>query len=235
VFNTVLFDLDGTLLYMDQEEFLKEYYGMIVNKFIDYPKNCIFEATKAGVKKMINNDGQKTNEDVFWEEFNSLVPITKEIEERFLDLYENDFPKLQKYTEVNPLARSTMDILQAKGYDIAILTNPLFPKVATNQRLAWAGFDAQEFQRVTTFDNSKYAKPNILYYQESLDILGVNPEECIMVGNDVQEDLSIRELGVKTFLVEDNLINKYDLEIVTEYRGQFVDFKKFVEELPERK
>jgi hypothetical protein len=56
-----------------------------------------------------------------------------------------------------------------------------------------------------------------------------------MVGNDVHEDLCIREIGVKTFLVEDNIINKNDLEIIADYRGQFANFKKFVEELPERK
>jgi FMN phosphatase YigB (HAD superfamily) len=235
VFNTVLFDLDGTLIYMDQDEFLKEYYGMIMNKFPDYPDNIILKATEAGVMKMIYNDGTKTNEEVFWEKFNSVVPLTKEIEDRFNDLYENDFPKLQKYTKINPLARETVKILQEKGYDIAILTNPLFPKVATYQRLAWAGLKADEFKIVTTFDNSKYAKPNILYYQDSLENIGANPKEAIMVGNDVQEDLCIRELGVKTFLVEDNIINNKDLEIITDYRGQFADFKKFVEELPERK
>lgn len=64
----ILFDLDGTLLPMDQEIFVKTYFGLIAQKLAPYgyqPKELI-EAVWAGTKAMVKNDGRKTNEEVFW-------------------------------------------------------------------------------------------------------------------------------------------------------------------------
>ena len=50
----------------------------------------------------------------------------------------------------------------------------------------------------------------------------LNPKECLMVGNDVQEDLTIRSLGVKTYLLTDTLENKKNIpleEAEAEYKG----------------
>lgn len=65
--NTVLFDLDGTLLPMDQEAFIRLYFGALTQKFAPHgfePEKLI-QGLWAGMKAMQENDGSKTNEDVF--------------------------------------------------------------------------------------------------------------------------------------------------------------------------
>ena len=63
------------------------------------------------------------------------------------------------------------------------------------------------------------SKPNIEYFRQILTKFNLNPEECLMIGNDVEEDLIIRRLGVKTFLVTDTMENKKGLPVETDYQG----------------
>ena len=75
-------------------------------------------------------------------------------------------------------------------------------------RIKWAGLDAEDFELITTYEDNCYCKPNVDYYRTILEQFHLRPEECLMVGNDVEEDLAIRKLGVKTFLVTDTKENK---------------------------
>ena len=53
-----------------------------------------------------------------------------------------------------------------------------------------------------------------------------------MVGNDVEEDLAIRALGVQTFLLTDTMENKKNISYETEYSGSMSDLLAFVSALP---
>ena len=55
-------------------------------------------------------------------------------------------------------------------------------------RIRWAGIDAEDFEVITTYETYHYCKPNPKYFQEVMEEFGLNPKECLMVGNDVQED-----------------------------------------------
>lgn len=229
--DTILFDLDGTLLWMDLDEFVSNYFGLIAKCFADYNPD-VLKATQAGVNAMIKNNGSKTNEQLFWEVFNRIASIDEEINNRFDRLYRDEFDKLKAYTSVNPDATKAIAVLKAKGYQLAICTNPLYPRVATYLRIAWAGLNPNDYSLITTFENSRFSKPNPLYYQEVLHTLNKSPKQCLMVGNDVIEDLAIKKLGVKTYLAIDNLINAHNLDFDTDYQGKFKEFYDFVLELP---
>ena len=59
----VLFDLDGTLLPMEQEKFVKSYFGSLAKKLAPYgfePEKLI-ESIWAGMKAMVTNNTDKTN------------------------------------------------------------------------------------------------------------------------------------------------------------------------------
>ena len=65
----VLFDLDGTLLPMDQDEFIKSYFSHLVMKFVPlgYDKDKLIKSVFNGTMAMVQNDGKMSNEDVFWD------------------------------------------------------------------------------------------------------------------------------------------------------------------------
>ena len=49
-----------------------------------------------------------------------------------------------------------------------------------------------------------------------------------MVGNDVDEDLVISKLGVKTYLITNIMENKKNLPITADYTGTLEDFYSFI-------
>lgn len=75
---------------------------------------------------------------------------------------------------------------------------------------------------------------NIEYFRTVLDELSLDPAECLMVGNDVEEDLVVCDLGVKTYLVTDTMENRKGLPIRTDYMGSLKELVDFVRTIPER-
>ncbi|MFW6007472.1 MAG: hypothetical protein ACOCQ5_05725, partial [Halanaerobiales bacterium] len=52
--------------------------------------------------------------------------------------------------------------------------------------------------------------------------------KCIMIGNDVQEDLAAKRAGIKTYLVEDYIIESEEEEpIIPDWRGNLAELIKY--------
>ena len=119
--------------------------------------------------------------------------------------------------------------MKAKGKGVVLATNPLFPSVATRNRASWAGLDISDFLLYTTYENSCYCKPNPKYYIEICEKLKLDPTECLMVGNDVTEDMVAETLGMKVFLLTDCIINKKNKDISAYPHGGFKELKQFIE------
>lgn len=63
----ILFDLDGTLLPMDQDHYLSMYFKHLAAYMTrrGYELRAFIDNLIAGTYKMLKNDGSKTNEEVF--------------------------------------------------------------------------------------------------------------------------------------------------------------------------
>lgn len=222
--NTILFDLDGTLLPMDQEKFVNGYFKMLAAKLAPYgyePQQLI-NAILAGIEAMIKNDGSQLNEDAFWKRFVEIygdkVLADKPV---FEDFYKNEFQDARSFCGFNPKAAETVRLLKDKGYRVVLATNPLFPSIATESRIRWAGLEPSEFDLYTTYENTSYCKPNLDYYRDILKRINCRPEECLMVGNDVGEDMVVEALGMQAFLLTDCLINTQKKDITAYLHGSF--------------
>lgn len=101
----------------------------------------------------------------------------------------------------------------------------------THERIRWAGLDPQIFDYITTFDNSSYCKPNPAYYRELLAKLDFKAEECLMVGNDVTEDMVAETLDMHTFLLTDCLINRENKDINRWNNGSYPELLNYIREL----
>ena len=142
---------------------------------------------------------------------------------------------MEKAVKTEDTIPKSIDILKEKGYELVIATNPLFPFEAVKARVEWANLDIDDFKFVTSIETSSFAKPNINYYKEILDEIKKDPDECFMVGNDVLEDLVIRELGIKTFLINNHILNRHNLDYISDFEGDYNDYLKFVKSLPDIK
>jgi len=233
--NTVLFDLDGTMLPMEQEDFINGYMGAITKKFapMGYAPKALMKAIWTGTEAMVKNDGTMTNEERFWQVFASI--LGNDIIEKkpdFNEFYKNEFKNVGKIFTPNPLAQKCVDILKEKGYTVAAATNPLFPLTATLARMEWAQIKPESFALITSYETSCFCKPNLNYYREVLDKLGKKTKECLMVGNDVAEDMCTDELGMDTFLLVDHLINKEKKDISIFRNGNYAGLYDYLKHLP---
>jgi FMN phosphatase YigB (HAD superfamily) len=234
--NTFIFDLDGTLLPMqNQELFLDTYFKALALKMAPYGLDAkeLIKAVWAGTKAMITNDGAKTNEKRFWETFSGILgEEVLKLEPVFENFYLNEFIATKNTTTVNPLAKECIRLLKEKGYLLVLATNPVFPKVATQARIKWAGLNPEDFELITTYENSSYCKPNLDYYKAILTMIGKQPKECIMVGNDVKEDMGVIKLGIDAFLLKDCLINSEEADIESLTQGSFDELLEMIKRLP---
>ena len=230
----ILFDLDGTLLPMDQNVFVQDYFSRLARHIapIGYPPETLFQNLWKGVGAMVMNDGSVKNEVVFWKVFEQIYgeKVYNDVAV-FEEFYRTDFQNTAKVCGYDPKAKESVEKIKAMGYKAVLATNPIFPAVATESRMRWAGFEPGDFDYYTTYENSHYGKPNLKYYEEVLKNIGAKPEECVMVGNDVAEDMVAAKLGMKVFLLTDCIINKYDEDIEKYPHGGFDEMVKFIESL----
>ncbi|HOP73435.1 MAG TPA: HAD family hydrolase [Bacillota bacterium] len=234
--DTVLFDLDGTLLPLDLDSFSNIYFKEMGYAFQDLiDPETLVKYIWAATRSMIQNTEPKTNEQTFMEHFGQLVgeDLLPVYQERFNQFYDEGFINAQKTVSQSPYILDSINILKAKGYTLVIATNPLFPKKAIDHRIRWAGLSPEDFSYITSYERNHYCKPQLLFYQEILTHINKEPSQCLMVGNDVQEDLIAGKLGIKTFLITDHLIHRNTCEIRSDYQGNYEAFHSFVKSLPQ--
>lgn len=231
---TILFDLDGTLLPMDQDIFAKAYVkGLTVAaEPAGYSPMILGTAIMAGTAAMVKNNGERTNEEVFWNTLEKTYGESVQNDIHLFDeFYATDFQKIKEVCGFTPKAAELITHIKEKGYRVALATNPLFPAVATESRIRWAVLQPEDFETYTTYETSRYCKPNLYYYKEVLNQLQIAPEECLMVGNDVAEDMIAEQLGMKVFLLTDCIINKHNADISHYPHGSFDELKTFIDDL----
>lgn len=228
----ILFDLDGTLLPMDQDEFAEAYFGGLCRKLAPYgyEPQKLTDSIWKGTAAMVKNGGEVLNEQAFWrvmtdiygEEILKLIPV-------FENFYLNEFDSVKQVCGFNPKAKATVDMLKAAGFRLILATNPIFPAVATRKRAEWAGISVDDFELFTTYENSKRCKPDTGYYKDILALCGLKAEECLMVGNDAYEDMVAGDIGLKVFLLTDCLINKKGRDLSPYPAGNFDALIEFIE------
>ncbi len=233
-YKAILFDLDGTLLPMDNDEFTKGYFGLLYKTVapLGYEKDKFVNAMWKGVAAMVTNKTDKLNRERFWEIFPELIgdENARSHEPYFDSFYTGEFEKAVAFTKPTELARKAVMLAREKADKVVLATNPFFPPIAVQTRMRWAGLAFDDFDHVTHYSNSRRCKPNPEYFSEVAGAIGVAPSDCLMIGNNAQEDIeAAKAVGMDTFLITDCLIsNGYIPETP---KGTFEDLIKFLTEL----
>lgn len=232
--DTILFDLDGTLLPLDMDNFMKAYFSTLAKKTapLGYEPKSLIKGIWAGTEAMVRNDGSKTNEEAFWARFAEIFgeKVYSHMS-TFDDYYENEFDSVINACEPTDRSAKIIKKLKERGFCVVLATNPIFPSLATKKRAKWAGLDLDDFALVTTYDNSGFCKPNPKYYEMILEKIGKRADQCLMVGNDATEDVAAKYAGIEVFLLTDHLINKENIDINEYENGGFDALEKYLDAL----
>ncbi|MGF7001632.1 FMN phosphatase YigB (HAD superfamily) [Lachnospiraceae bacterium PFB1-21] len=233
--NTILFDLDGTLLPFDQGDFITSYFSKLTSH-LAREKACDQEMlTKviwAGTKAIVENDGSMSNRERFFQTFVELTGWDiSEWEALFLGFYQGEFDQVKEVLGKSYGQPQMLQDLRYRGFSLVLATAPLFPEAAVSTRLSWIGLGIDDFDYVTTYENSTYCKPSTAYYREVLEKIGKRPEDCLMIGNNIREDMVAEALGIKTFLVNEYLENPEKADPSVYQNGNFEELKIFLQNL----
>ena len=231
----VLFDLDGTLLPMDQTVFMNDYFGRLYRRLapLGYTPEVFLSAMKAGIAAMVKNNGSRTGEEAYWDAYVAVSGTDLDKEMPVLEaFYETEFDKVADVCGYTPKAAKLVHSLKARGIRVILATNPLFPRIATEKRIRWAGLEPEDFEFFTTFEDIGFCKPNPAYYKEVLRRAELDAADCLMVGNDVAEDMMAGgAAGLRGFLLTDCLINTPAADIKQYPHGSFEELSTHIDSL----
>lgn len=207
---TVLTDLDGTLIPFEQEDFIKLYFSYLSKALapLGYEPKEVVNAVWRGMDAMVRNDGSRTNCEAFWQTFRWLTPGKPDAKPVCDSFYTGDFDKVRACLKYAPDRAPLIKRLKAAELRVVLATNPVFPPDGVKTRMKWVGLSEDDFELITTYDNSTCCKPNPAYFAEILAKLGVEPQNAMMIGNSVPEDIKAAQAaGMQAFLVPEFLEN----------------------------
>lgn len=205
--SALLCDLDNTLLANDMQRFLRAYLALLGAHLAQFaePERMV-AALMAGTQAMLANENpehtlRQTFDGIFYP---SLALDRQELDAHLQDFYLRRFPELRAHTQPVAMAPETVHLAFEHKWKVAVVTNPLFPRTAIEQRLDWAGLAPSHnpFDLITSYEEARFAKPHPEYFAEALAHLGCRPEEALVVGDDLEMDIRpSQRLGLRTYWV----------------------------------
>ena len=215
----ILLDLDNTLVLFDETAFYLRYMERIMPYFADIvPQETFRDRLLRGIRGLAQNDGSRPNShhfmDIFCENLDGSRAV---IWDRFMAFYTTEYDQIPVAVELPAGLMSIIDQLDAWQLRLVVATNPLFPKIAQEKRMAWAGLEPARFELLTHLENMSFVKPRAGYYHQICDRIGLPPHQCLMVGNDAVNDMVAGTVGMKTYLTTE--AGKIDYGAVTKGRN----------------
>jgi len=203
----ILFDLDGTLLDIDIDNFVSRYFSKLSDVIEglgqdEHANQKVLSAIHRATSIMMKSSDGKTNKEVFTRAFNEYSGIDlDDIWPVFEQFYAHDFSQLAD--GAGPVAGASEALAVAREYDLklAIATNPIFPLSAVLRRMEWADICPSRVDVITSFENMTTCKPHPNYYRQTAEMLGILPKDCLMVGDDDRLDLPAANVGMSTYYV----------------------------------
>ena len=211
-YKAILFDMDGTLVPMDNDVFTKGYFKELAKKLapLGLAPDALIAAVWTGTKAMVKNDGTQPNVEVFWDTFAKVTgKDVSEFRAQSDAFYVHEFMAAKAYTQENPLAKEAVRLAHLAAEKVVCASNPLFPLTGQQSRMSWVGLAPEDFDLITSYESDSFCKPNPKYFLSICERLGVSPAECLLIGNDEEEDMhAASSVGMDCYLVTDCVIRR---------------------------
>ena len=227
----VFFDLDGTLLQVEMKSFIPTYVRTLAESFSEFapPERFATIVGAAAYALLKKDDEGTTNQQLFLRALNYHLDIPTDLfDSRLAHFCDHGLPRLAPLIRPLPLARRILGRAFDQGLKVVLATNPVFPRPVVDARLAWGEIADFPFDLISSYENSRFCKPNPRYFSDLLDHFGLAPDQCLMVGNDTEHDLAAGALGIPTFLVDTWMIDRTGGDYRADYRGSHLDLFRFL-------
>ena len=236
----VAFDMDDTLLSLNLNAFMvmlaRDEAGLLaqIGRKNRLSMLTAYTAAMIEVNGPAADDDRRTNRERFDAAIDrrSGVVLSDPVIADVLEYYERELlpGKNDAIIAARPRegAHEALDCVLGRGLRMALLTNPSFSRTCIECRMGWAQIADAPFELVTSMENATRCKPFSNYYTESLDRLGLAPEEVLMVGNDPKRDFPNPDINLQTAYVGNGSPER------ATWSGSMADFAASFDEIEER-
>ena len=228
----VLFDLDGTLIDVDMDQFIPIYLQRLTQYMSGQVSSArAVKAIQHAVAAMFaNTDADRTLESILHEVLESELAVSPARYSECLEQFcRNDLELLRPMVTSHPLSTQLIKSSLAKSWKVVLATNPIFPRVVIDARLEWGELDGDAFHHVTDYETAHFCKPSPGFFEEILDRLQVPAERCLMVGNDTLHDLSASQVGMQTCLLTPWRIKRLGAHFKADWQGDHAELLALIE------
>ena len=207
---SLLLDLDDTLLDTNIDAFLAAYFKKLASHMADsIPPEKFTRALLRSTQIMYaSRRADLTLEQVFGENFYPALGFDQLALSKELDkFYDEVFPTLAALTTPRPDAVELVEWAFSKGWNVAIATDPLFPRAAILHRLRWAGLAPEKypFSLISDYQSFHFAKVSVAYYPEFLAKMNWIDGPVLMVGDSLERDIiPSQKAGIPAFWLRTN-------------------------------
>lgn len=234
----ILFDMDGTLLELDESGFEAEYMHRAKVFFEQQSPEkgkYIVKGIGQSVKAMRHNDTSYSNEEIFWQCVEEASGLQRHVlRPLFVQYYSSTYAQIGDTYQANPDTIQIVETLARKGYELVVATNPMLPQIANEYRLHWCQLEHINWREITGFENYSRCKPDPQYYQQICNRLHIKPQQCTMIGNSLHDDFPATEIGMDFYLLLDEHADAAEKNY-TGAKGTRKDLLQLVMDLPERR
>ena len=228
----VFFDLDGTLVDVDMGRFVPVYLHRLTEqmKGLVEPARAVRAMHHAVAAMFANQDTGKTLETLLFEVLRDELAISPEQYRECLEQFlRNDLDELRPLVSGHALSSRLINAARARGWQVVLATNPIFPRAVVDARVEWGGLDGDKFHHVTAYETEHFCKPNPEFFRENLALLQVEAARCLMVGNDTLHDLSAGQVGMQTCLLTPWCVRRRGESFRPDWQGRHEELLTLIE------
>ncbi|HDR8471948.1 TPA: pyrophosphatase PpaX [Bacillus cereus] len=196
--NTVLFDLDGTLI--NTNELIISSFLHTLNTY--YPNQYKREDVLPFIGPSLHDTFSKIDESKVEEMITSYREFNHDHHDELVEEYETVYETVRE--------------LKKQGYKVGIVTTKARQTVEMGLQLSKLD---EFFDVVVTIDDVEHVKPHPEPLQKALELLDAKPEEALMVGDNHHDIVGGQNAGTKTAAVSWTLKGRAYLEA---YKSDFM-------------
>lgn len=189
--NTVLFDLDGTLI--NTNELIISSFLHTLNTY--YPNQYKREDVLPFIGPSLHDTFSKIDENKVEEMITSYRKFNHDHHDELVEEYETVYETVRE--------------LKKQGYKVGIVTTKARQNVEMGLQLSKLD---EFFDVVVTIDDVEHVKPHPEPLQKALELLDAKPEEALMVGDNHHDIVGGQNAGTKTAAVSWTLKGRAYLE-----------------------
>ncbi len=211
----VLLDMDNTLLFNPDMAFAQNFIALFERHFVEAGFTNVRDNLRTAIQAMGSEQkGNITNLNLALDIIGKdNVDYAKRVLNSF---YTEVYPNLKQCVKPIEGVSELIYRLKEMELEIVIATNPIYPEIAVRQRMKWANLPLEDdlYHLITSADTMHFAKPDPAFYAEILGRVGVEPDETIMVGDSLRNDIiPAQTIGIRTVKVDNGNFDKWRAEL----------------------